>query len=99
MEGGQRNLGFEHIVTATDMGKCAPGSWINRDEGCIVQPVQEFISASEKPFFLMILTSVTHLPYDGVPKEFTGLPYEEIVEMLPTYYPNAIINQQHYWEK
>ena len=64
------NLGFDKFWARDDLGD--PNSFLGYlacDEFSMLKPVTEWIRADQKPFFLTVLCSVTHDPYE-VPKWF-----------------------------
>ncbi|UCF00024.1 MAG: sulfatase-like hydrolase/transferase [Planctomycetota bacterium] len=64
------NLGFDKFWARDDLND--PNSFLGYlacDEFAMIKPVTEWIKADTKPFFLMILCSVTHDPYE-VPQWF-----------------------------
>jgi len=64
------NLGFDKFWARDDLGD--PNSFLGYlacDEFSMLRPITEWIRAGEKPFFLTVLCSVTHDPYE-VPKWF-----------------------------
>jgi len=70
------NLGFDKFWARDDLGD--PNSFVGylgSDEFAMLQPIAQWIKASEQPFFLTILCSVTHDPYE-VPLWF-GTPAKE----------------------
>ncbi len=73
------NLGFDKFWARDDLGD--PNSFLGYlacDEFSMLKPVTEWIQAEERPFFLTILCSVTHDPYE-VPEWF-DTPAQEPVE-------------------
>jgi hypothetical protein len=73
------NLGFDKFWARDDLGD--PNSFLGYlacDEFSMLRPVTEWIQADERPFFLTILCSVTHDPYE-VPEWF-DTPAKEPVE-------------------
>mgnify|MGYP001559899433 CR=1 FL=1 len=73
------NLGFEQFWARDDLGD--PNSflgYLGSDEFAMLQPVSQWIKSSEQPFFLTILCSATHDPYE-VPLWF-GEPAKEPLE-------------------
>ncbi|MBA7711284.1 hypothetical protein ES703_120242 [subsurface metagenome] len=73
------NLGFDKFWARDDLGD--PNSFLGYlacDEFSMLKPVTEWIQADERPFFLTILCSVTHDPYE-VPEWFDA-PAKEPVE-------------------
>ncbi len=73
------NLGFDKFWARDDLGD--PNSFLGYlacDEFSMLKPVTEWIQADERPFFLTILCSVTHDPYE-VPEWF-DTPAKEPVE-------------------
>jgi phosphoglycerol transferase MdoB-like AlkP superfamily enzyme len=73
------NLGFEKFWTRDDLGdpNCFVG-YLGCDEFAMLQPIAQWIQEKESPFFLTILCSVTHDPYE-VPEWF-GTPTKEKTE-------------------
>ena len=70
------NLGFEKFLARDDLDD--PNSFVGYlgcDEFSLLKPVAEWIRAEESPFFLTLLCSVTHDPYE-VPEWF-GEPAKE----------------------
>lgn len=70
------NLGFETFLARDDLDD--PNSFVGYlgcDEFSLLKPVAEWIRAEESPFFLTLLCSVTHDPYE-VPEWF-GEPAKE----------------------
>lgn len=70
------NLGFDKFWAREDMGD--PNSflgYLGSDEFAMLQSIAQWIKASEQPFFLTILCSATHDPYE-VPLWF-GAPAKE----------------------
>ena len=64
------NLGFDKFWARDDLND--PNAYLGYlacDEFSMLKPITEWIKADEKPFFLTILCSVTHDPYE-VPKDF-----------------------------
>ncbi|MGD8499487.1 MAG: LTA synthase family protein [Phycisphaerales bacterium] len=73
------NLGFEKFWARDDLGD--PNSFLGYlacDEFSILQPMAEWMQAEQRPFFLTVLCSVTHDPYE-VPTWF-ATPAKEPVE-------------------
>ncbi|MFB0555321.1 MAG: LTA synthase family protein [Phycisphaerae bacterium] len=73
------NLGFDKYWARDDLGD--PNSYLGYlacDEFSMLKPITEWIQAGERPFFLTILCSVTHDPYE-VPEWF-DTPAKEPVE-------------------
>jgi len=73
------NLGFEKFWAREDLND--PNSFLGYlacDEFSMLKPITEWIKADERPFFLTILCSVTHDPYE-IPEWF-DTPAEEPVE-------------------
>ncbi len=73
------NLGFDKFWAREDLGD--PNAFIGYlgcDEFTMLKPIAEWIKADERPFFLVVLCSVTHDPYE-VPDWF-GEPAREPVE-------------------
>jgi len=73
------NLGFNKFWARDDLGD--PNSFLGYlacDEFSMLKPITEWIQAEERPFFLTILCSVTHDPYE-VPEWFET-PAKEPVE-------------------
>ncbi len=73
------NLGFDKFWARDDLGD--PNSFLGYlacDEFSMLKPVTEWIQADDRPFFLTILCSVTHDPYE-VPEWF-DTPAKEPVE-------------------
>ena len=73
------NLGFDKFWARDDLGD--PNSFLGYlacDEFSMLKPVTEWIQEDERPFFLTILCSVTHDPYE-VPEWFET-PAKEPVE-------------------
>jgi len=73
------NLGFEKFWARDDLND--PNSFLGYlacDEFSMLKPISEWINAKEQPFFLTILCSATHDPYE-VP-EWYGTPEKEPVE-------------------
>jgi len=73
------NLGFNKFWARDDLGD--PNSFLGYlacDEFSMLKPISEWIQADERPFFLTILCSVTHDPYE-VPAWF-DTPAKEPVE-------------------
>jgi len=59
------NLGFDKFWARDDLND--PNAYLGYlacDEFSMIKPITEWIKASEKPFFLTILCSVTHDPYE-----------------------------------
>ncbi len=59
------NLGFEKFWTRDDW--CDPNSYVGYlacDEFAMLGPVTEWIKSDRRPFFLTVLCSVTHDPYE-----------------------------------
>lgn len=59
------NMGFETIVTQEDMdtGAFEAVGYVAMDEHVMLEPALRFMSASRRPFFMGMLTSVPHHPY------------------------------------
>lgn len=73
------NLGFDKFWARDNLGD--PNSFIGYlgcDEFAMLGPITEWIKADERPFFVTILCSVTHDPYE-VPAWF-GAPAKEPIE-------------------
>jgi len=73
------NLGFDKFWAREDLND--PNSFLGYlacDEFSMLKPVTEWIKADEQPFFLTILCSVTHDPYE-VPGWFDA-PAKELIE-------------------
>ncbi len=73
------NLGFDEFWARDDSGD--PNSFLGYlacDEFSMLMPITEWIKAEEQPFFLTVLCSVTHDPYE-VPEWF-GIPAKEPLE-------------------
>jgi len=73
------NLGFEKFWARDDLND--PNSFLGYlacDEFSMLKPITEWIKADERPFFLTILCSVTHDPYE-VPGWFDA-PAKEPIE-------------------
>jgi len=65
------NLGYQKFWAREDYHD--PNAFVGSlgcDEFAMIEPISEWINASEKPFFLTVLCSVTHDPYD-VPKWYS----------------------------
>jgi len=73
------NLGFDKFWARDDLNdpNCFVG-YLGCDEFSMLKPITEWIEADESPFFLTILCSVTHDPYE-VPEWF-GKPAKETVD-------------------
>jgi len=79
------NLGFDKFWARDDLDD--PNDYLGYlgcDEFSMLQPIKEWIQSDERPFFLVILCSVTHDPYE-VPEWFGEAPVE-----LPDRYRQAI---------
>ena len=64
------NLGFDKFWARDDLND--PNSYLGylaSDEFAMLKPITEWIKSSERPFFLTVLCSVTHDPYE-VPEWF-----------------------------
>jgi arylsulfatase A-like enzyme len=73
------NLGFDKFWSRDDLND--PNSYLGylaSDEFSMLKPITEWIKAGERPFFLTVLCSVTHDPYE-VPEWF-DTPAKEPVE-------------------
>ncbi|HIJ52765.1 MAG TPA: sulfatase-like hydrolase/transferase [Planctomycetes bacterium] len=73
------NLGFDKFWTRDDLND--PNAFIGYlacDEFSMLQPISEWIKSEQRPFFLTVLCSVTHDPYE-VPEWFAE-PAKEPVE-------------------
>jgi len=73
------NLGFDKFWARDDLDD--PNSYLGylaSDEFSMLKPITEWIKADERPFFLTVLCSVTHDPYE-VPEWF-DTPAKEPVE-------------------
>ena len=73
------NLGFDEFWARDDSED--PNSFLGYlacDEFSMLMPITEWIKAEEQPFFLTVLCSVTHDPYE-VPEWF-GIPEKEPLE-------------------
>lgn len=73
------NLGFDKFWARDDLND--PNSflgYLSSDEFSMLKPITEWIKADERPFFLTVLCSVTHDPYE-VPEWF-DTPAKEPVE-------------------
>jgi arylsulfatase A-like enzyme len=73
------NLGFDKFWAREDLGD--PNSflgYLGSDEFSMLQPISQWIGASRQPFFLVVLCSATHDPYE-VPLWF-GSPMKEPLE-------------------
>jgi len=73
------NLGFDKFWSRDDMND--PNSflgYLSSDEFSMLKPITEWIKANERPFFLTVLCSVTHDPYE-VPEWF-DTPAKEPIE-------------------
>jgi len=73
------NLGYDKFWARDDLND--PNSFIGYlgcDEFAMLEPIAEWIKADEKPFFLTVLCSVTHDPYE-VPAWY-GESAKELVE-------------------
>jgi len=74
------NLGFNKFWARDDLGD--PNSFLGYlacDEFSMLKPITEWIRADERPFFLTLLCSVTHDPYE-VPEWFDTPDKEPIEE-------------------
>jgi arylsulfatase A-like enzyme len=70
------NLGFQKFWAREDLND--PNQFIGYlgcDEFAMLRPISDWITSEDKPFFLVVLCSVTHDPYD-VPAWFGPLPRE-----------------------
>jgi len=64
------NLGFDHVWFREDLGDpSATLGYLSGDDFRLIEPAAEWIEESEKPYFLMVMTSVSHDPFN-VPKWF-----------------------------
>jgi len=73
------NLGYDEFWARDDLDD--PNSFLGYlacDEFSMLKPITEWIKAGEQPFFLTVLCSVTHDPYE-IPEWF-GEPAEEPLE-------------------
>ncbi|MCP4259173.1 MAG: LTA synthase family protein [Planctomycetes bacterium] len=73
------NLGFEEFRARDDLND--PNSFLGylaSDEFTLLKPISEWIKSDERPFFLTVLCSVTHDPYE-VPQWF-DTPAKEPIE-------------------
>jgi len=73
------NLGYNDFLARDDLND--PNSFLGYlacDEFSMLKPIKEWIKAREKPFFLTVLCSVSHDPYE-VPEWF-GEPADEPLE-------------------
>ena len=73
------NLGFDKFWARNDMND--PNNFLGylaSDEFSLLKPITEWIKADERPFFLTVLCSVTHDPYE-VPEWFET-PAKEPIE-------------------
>jgi len=73
------NLGFDEFWTRDDLND--PNAFVGYlgcDEFSMLKPIVEWIKADERPFFVTVLCSVTHDPYE-VPKWFEA-PAKEALE-------------------
>jgi glucan phosphoethanolaminetransferase (alkaline phosphatase superfamily) len=64
------NLGFEKFWARDDLGD--PNAFLGYlacDEFAVLEPIAEWIKAEQRPFFLTVLCSVTHDPYE-IPEWF-----------------------------
>ncbi len=72
------NMGFDKFWTRDDLGD--PNlfiGYLSCDEFAMLKPISEWIKADTRPFFLTVLCSVTHDPYE-VPKWFGEPPQEHV---------------------
>ncbi|HWV39381.1 MAG TPA: LTA synthase family protein [Vulgatibacter sp.] len=78
-----RNMGFDGWATKEDLdlARFEEVGYFGMDERALVEPALDWLSESEEPFLLTILTSVTHHPYH-VPGE---LPPETLEEQWAHY--------------
>ncbi len=70
------NLGFQKFWAREDLND--PNQFVGYlgcDEFAMLQPISDWITSEDKPFFLVVLCSVTHDPYE-VPAWFGPLPRE-----------------------
>ena len=86
------NLGFEKFWARDDLND--PNAFLGYlacDEFSMLGPLTEWISSGEAPFFLTVLCSVTHDPYE-VPRWFTA-PAKEPIERYrqAIYYTDKFI--------
>ena len=73
------NLGYDEFWARDDLGD--PNSFLGYlacDEFSMLKPITEWIKAGEQPFFMTVLCSVTHDPYE-IPEWF-GEPAKEPLE-------------------
>jgi len=64
------NLGFDKFFAREDLGdSSAFVGYMGGDEFAMLPPIVEWIKADQRPFFLTLMCSVTHDPYE-VPRSF-----------------------------
>lgn len=85
-----RNMGFTTAAFQETMLRepFQKLGYFSMDDRAMVEPALQWIGAGKKPFFLTLLTSAPHHPYD-VP----GLPVNRDETKFPAYYRAALKNQ------
>ncbi len=64
------NLGFDHVWFREDLNDASANlGYLSGDDFRLIEPAAEWIEESEEPYFLMVMTSVSHDPYN-VPEWF-----------------------------
>ena len=64
------NLGFDHVWFREDLGDPSANlGYLSGDDFRLIEPAAEWIEENDSPYFLMIMTSVSHDPFN-VPKWF-----------------------------
>ncbi|MEE9356135.1 MAG: LTA synthase family protein [Methylococcaceae bacterium] len=73
------NLGFDKYWSRDDLDDpTAFLGYLSSDEFSMIKPIAEWIKSDEKPFFLTVLCSATHDPYE-VP-EWYAIPFRKGIE-------------------
>ncbi|NIO49463.1 MAG: sulfatase-like hydrolase/transferase [Candidatus Aminicenantes bacterium] len=86
------NLGFDKFWSREDLNDLAAFlGYLGSDEFLMVEPIVRWIKSEDKPFFLTVLCSVSHNPYE-VPEWFAtpfGKPIERYKQTI--YYTDKFI--------
>ncbi|GEM_PF-1432200 len=84
-----KNMGFEHITTQEDLdsSRFQPVGYVAMDEFALLEPIRAYVrNDPDTPYFLTVLTSVTHHPYrlpDSMqPSAHAGTPIENYVAAI-----------------
>jgi len=78
------NLGFEKFWARDDLSdRQAYLGYLASDEFAMLKPIARWITAENRPFFLTVLCSVTHDPYE-IPERFGSVAQEPVARYQQT---------------